>query len=70
MRGHIRVSSGVRARFGIFGCELVRKTRRAAAVIPGTFAMSQNAGPISNSLGELSSASTMGQALRASGAKA
>jgi hypothetical protein len=43
MRGHIRVPSGVRARFGIFGCELVRKTRRAAAVIPGTFAMSQNA---------------------------
>ena len=55
MRGHIRVSSGVRARVGIFGRELVRKTRRAAAVIPGTFAMSQNAGPISNSLGELSS---------------
>jgi hypothetical protein len=32
--------------------------------------MSQNAGPISNSLGELSSASTMWQALRASRAKA
>jgi hypothetical protein len=40
------VSSGVRIRFGIFGCELVRKTRRAVAVIPGVFAISRKAGLI------------------------
>src|SRR5215468_8056871 len=28
------ISSGVRIRFGIFGCELVRKTRMAVAVHP------------------------------------
>ena len=37
------ISSGVRIRFGIFGCELVRNTRRAVAVIPGVFATSRKA---------------------------
>lgn len=32
------ISAGVRIRFGILGCELVRKTLRAVAVIPGVFA--------------------------------
>ena len=40
------VSSGVRIKFGIFGCELLRKTRIAVAVIPGAFAISRKAGPI------------------------
>jgi hypothetical protein len=32
------ISAGVRIKFGILGCELVRKTLRAVAVIPGVFA--------------------------------
>ena len=40
----LAISAGVRMRFGIFGCELVKKTRMAVAVIPGVFAMSRNEG--------------------------
>jgi hypothetical protein len=53
------ISSGVRIRFGIFGCELVRKTRITVAVIPRVLAMSRNAGPMAIILGAFSSASTM-----------
>ena len=60
------ISAGVRMRFGILGCEVVRKTRMAVAVIPGVFAMSRNAGPISNILGGRNSESTIWQALQAS----
>jgi|SRR6516162_3854331 len=35
------VPSGVRIRFGIFGCEVVRKTRRAVAVMPLVLAISR-----------------------------
>jgi hypothetical protein len=35
------VSSGVRMRFGIFGCEVVRKTRNAVAVMPRVSAISE-----------------------------
>jgi len=35
------ISAGVRMRFGILGCEVVRKTRMAVAVIPGVLAMSR-----------------------------
>jgi len=64
------ISSGVRIRFGILGCELVRKTRMAVAVIPGVFAMLRNAGPMTIILDEPSSASTIWQTLQASRAKA
>jgi len=64
------ISSDVSIRFGIFGCELVRKARSAVAVIPGVFAISRNAGPISTVLGEASSGSTTWQALQTSRAKA
>jgi hypothetical protein len=40
------VSSGVRIRFGIFGYEVVRNTRRAVAVIPRVLAIFRKAGPI------------------------
>jgi len=64
------ISAGVRMRFGIFGCELVRKTRMAVAVIPGVFAMSRNAGPILILRGARASGSTIWQALQVSRAKA
>ena len=55
---------------GILGCEVVRKTRIAVAVIPGVFAMLRNVGPMTMILDEPSSASTIWQALQASRAKA
>ena len=38
------ISSGLRIRFGILRCEVVRKTYRAIAVMPGVFAISRKAG--------------------------
>src|SRR6516164_9240637 len=66
----LAISAGVRMRFGIFGCELVKKTRMAVAVIPGVFAMSRNAGPILILRGARASGSTVWQALQVSRAKA
>jgi len=63
------ISFGVRIRLGIFGCEVVRKAVRAVVVIPGVFAISRNAGPISNLLGKRVGSTTW-QALQASLAKA
>jgi hypothetical protein len=59
----------VRIRFGIFGCDVVRNAVRAVVVIPGVFAISPNAGPISNLLGKRDG-STAWQTLQASLAKA
>jgi hypothetical protein len=64
------ISSGVRIRFGIFGCDVVRKTRRAVAVMPRVLATSRNAGPITTSLAFCCLVSTTWQALHASRAKA
>ena len=64
------ISAGERVRFGIFGCELVKKTRMAVAVIPGVFAMSRNAGPILILRGARASGSTIWHALQGSRAKA
>src|SRR6516164_6651934 len=66
----IAISAGVRVRFGIFGCELVKKTRLAVAVIPGVLAMSRNAGLMSILLGALGCRSTIWQPLQASRANA
>jgi hypothetical protein len=63
------ISFGVRIRLGIFGCEVVRKAVRAVVVIPGVFAISRNAGSISNLLGKRGGSTTW-QALQASLAKA
>ena len=43
------ISSSVRIRFGIFGCDVVRITRRAVAVMPRVLAISRKAGPITMS---------------------
>ena len=59
----IAISAGVRVRFGIFGCELVKKTRLAVAVIPGVLAMSRNAGLMSILLGALGCRSNRGNVL-------
>ena len=64
------VSSGVRIRLGIFGCEVVRKTRRAVAVMPRVLAISRKAGQMSIRLGFRCLASTKWHALHASRAKA
>src|SRR5262249_25855747 len=45
------ISSGVRIRLGILGCDVVRNTRRAVAVMPRVLAISRKAGPITISLG-------------------
>jgi hypothetical protein len=63
------ISSGVKIRFGIFGCEVVRKTRIAVAVMPRVLAMSRKAGPITMRLAFFCLASTTWQALHAPRAK-
>jgi len=52
------VSSGMRIRFGILWCEVVRKTRECS---PRVLAISRNTGAITIRLGERSSASTTWQ---------
>jgi hypothetical protein len=56
-------------KFGIFGCEVVRNTRKAVAVMPRVLAISRNAGPITIRLGFCCLASTIWQARHASRAK-
>ena len=63
------ICSGVTMGFGIFGCDVVRNTRRAVAVISGVLAMLRKAGPIKMRLGGRCSGSTTWQALQAARAK-
>jgi hypothetical protein len=53
--------SGERIRFGIFGCDVVIKARRAVCVIPGVFAMAAKSGAMSNIRGDFSSGATTWQ---------
>src|SRR5215813_1909949 len=63
------LSSRVRIKFGIFGCEVARKTVRAVAVMPLELATSRKFGPMTMRLGALCLASTTWQALQALRAK-
>ncbi len=47
------LSSGVRIRFGIFGCDVIRNTRSEVAVVLGVLATSRKAGPITIRRGAL-----------------
>src|SRR6516225_5114599 len=58
--------SGVRIRFGIFGCGVCRKARRAVAVIPDVLAMVGKSGAIAIVLCERCSAVTAWQGEHAS----
>src|SRR6266404_8836942 len=63
-------SCGVRIRFGIFGCGVVRKAQRDVAVMPDVAAIAWKSGSMTNLLGETWSIVTAWHGLQTSRANA